>query len=266
MSFRIAAVVAAFALAAARPAMAQSFDHSGFDALLHAHVVNGMVDYDAFGRAPEFETYLWSLAKFDPRTLAREEQLAFWINAYNAYTIKLILKHDEKNSIRNINKTGGIIKGYGPWTEKLALIGDSAYGLDFIEQKIIRPEFKEPRIHFALVCAAMGCPPLRSEAYTGDRLEEQLTDQGRVFLRESPLKNRIDAARKTVFVSQVFKLRDYEKDFGGSKQAVGRFIARWYAEGPEKTLLESGAWSKFEYTDYDWSLNSQANARKMATN
>jgi hypothetical protein len=265
MSFRTAAVTA-LALIATRPALAQTFDHSGFDALLHAHVVDGMVDYEAFGQAPEFETYLQRLAAFNPRTLPRDEQLAFWINAYNAYTIRLILKHGETKSIRNINKTGGFIKGYGPWTEKLALIGDSAYGLDFIEQKIIRPEFKEPRIHFALVCAAMGCPPLRSEAYTGARLEEQLTDQGRVFLRESPAKNRVDAAKKKIFVSQVFKFRDYEKDFGGSKQAVGRFIARWYAEGPEKTLLESGAWATFEYTDYDWSLNSQANAKKLAGN
>ncbi len=265
MVLRTAAVVA-LALVVVRPAMAQTFDHSGFDALLHAHVVDGMVDYEAFGQAPEFESYLQQLAAFNPRTLPRDEQLAFWINAYNAYTIKLILKHDETKSIRNINKTGGFIKGYGPWTEKLALIGDSAYGLDFIEQKIIRPEFMEPRIHFALVCAAIGCPPLRSEAYTGARLEEQLTDQGRVFLQESPAKNRVDATKKTVYVSQVFKFRDYEKDFGGSKQAVGRFIARWYAEGPEKTLLESGAWAKFEYTDYDWSLNSQANTRKMAPN
>ena len=260
MSFRPAAVVA-LVLALARPATAQTFDHSGFDALLKAHVVHGMVDYDAFAAAPEFTTYLKSLAAFNPRTLPREEQLAFWINAYNAYTIQLILKHEEKRSIRNINKTGGFIKGYGPWTEKLALIGDSAYGLDFIEQKIVRPEFREPRIHFALVCAAIGCPPLRSEAYTGARLEEQLTDQGRIFLRESPAKNRVDAGKKAVFVSQVFKFRDYEKDFGGSKQAVGKFIARWYADGPEKVLLESGAWSSFEYTDYDWSLNSQANAK-----
>jgi hypothetical protein len=244
-------------------ARGQGFDHSTFDALLGSHVVQGMVDYDAFAGAAEFEAYLGSLAAFDPRSLPRDEQLAFWINAYNAYTIKLIIKHGERRSIRNINKSIGFIKGYGPWNEKLAVIGDSAYGLDFIEQKIIRPEFREPRIHFALVCAAMGCPLLRSEAYTGARLEEQLDDQARTFLLQSPDKNRVDVAARAVFVSQVFKFRDYEKDFGGSKQGVARFIARYYPDGPEKLLLESGQWKRWEYTNYDWTLNSQENARRL---
>lgn len=243
-------------------AQGQGFDHSAFDALLRAHVVQGMVDYDAFAAAPEFEAYLQSLAARDPRSLPRDERLAFWINAYNAYTIKLILQHGERRSIRNINKSIGFIKGYGPWNEKLAVIGDSAYGLDFIEQKIIRPEFQEPRIHFALVCAAMGCPPLRSEAYTGALLEEQLDQQARTFLLQSPERNRVDGATRAVFVSQIFKFRDYEKDFGGSKEAVARFIARYYPDGPEKRLLEGGQWRRWEYTNYDWTLNSQENARR----
>jgi Protein of unknown function, DUF547 len=240
----------------------QGFNHSAFDALLRAHVVQGMVDYDAFAKAPEFEAYLRSLAVFDPRSLPRDAQLAFWINAYNAYTIKLLIKHDERRSIRNINKSIGFIKGYGPWNEKFAVVGDSAYGLDFIEQKLIRPGFREPRIHFALVCAAMGCPPLRSEAYAGARLEEQLEDQARTFLLQSPEKNRVDARARAVYVSQIFKFRDYETDFGGSKQAVARFIARYYPDGPEKELLESGRWKRWGYTDYDWTLNSQENARR----
>lgn len=255
-------------LAIAMPitATAQSFNHSAFDALLRAHVVDGMVDYHAFTKASEFEEYLQSLAAFDPRSLPRDEQLAFWINAYNAYTIKLIVKHEERASIRNINKSIGFIKGYGPWNEKLAVIGDSVYGLDFIEQKIIRPEFHEPRIHFALVCAAIGCPPLRSEAYTGAGLAEQLEDQARTFLLQSPAKNRVDAVAGAVFLSQIFKFRDYEKDFGGSRAAVARFIASYYPDGPEKRLLDSGQWRRWEYTDYDWSLNSQENARGANAN
>lgn len=240
------------------------FDHSPFDGLLRAHVREGIVDYAAFRAAPAFPQYLARLAAFDPAPLPREEQLAFWINAYNAYTIQLILAHDETKSIRNINKTGGIIKGYGPWTEKLAVVGGTAYGLDHIEQKIIRPTYQEPRIHFALVCAAMGCPPLRSEAYSGARLEEQLEDQGRTFLRGSPAKNRVELATRSVYVSQVFKFRDYAKDFGGSREAVARFIARWYEPGPERDLLEGGAWKTFEYTDYDWTLNSVEQAARLA--
>jgi hypothetical protein len=258
---RIIHLLAIFGLAVlATPAVAQTgFDHSAFDRLLHEYVRDGIVDYDAFKAAPEFQGYLKSLAAFDPRGLPREDRLAFWINAYNAYTIRLINEHDERSSIRNINKTAGFIKGYGPWKEKLAVVGDSAYGLDDIEQKIIRPEFREPRIHFALVCAAMGCPPLRSEAYTGARLEGQLDDQARIFLLESPAKNRVDVARRRVYLSELFKFRDYKKDFGGTEEAIARYIATFYPQGPARELLESG---KFEvqYTKYDWSLNSREKA------
>ncbi|MEP7175440.1 MAG: DUF547 domain-containing protein [Gemmatimonadales bacterium] len=258
---RIAHLLAVASLAVlAAPAAAQStFDHGAFDQLLHEHVRDGSVDYAAFDASPEFRAYLGSLAKFDPRKLPREEQLAFWINAYNAYTIRLINKHEERNSIRNINKSALFIKGYGPWNEKLAVVGDSAYGLDDIEQKIIRPEFKEPRIHFALVCAAIGCPPLRSEAYTGRQLEAQLNDQARIFLLKSPAKNRVDVAKRKVYLSEVFKFRDYEKDFGGTEEAIGKFIARFYPAGPERELLEGGKFD-VDYTKYDWTLNSREKA------
>ena len=113
----------------------------------------------AIAQGAETDHVIFSINVQDFAYPERSAQLAFYINAYNAYTIQLILAHDETRSIRNINKTGGIIKGYGPWTEKLAVVGGTAYGLDHIEQKIIRPTYQEPRIHFALVCAAMGCPP-----------------------------------------------------------------------------------------------------------
>ena len=245
----------------AMPAQTRPFDHSAFDALLHRNVVNGMVNYDRFDGA-EFKAYLASLAAFDPSNLPKTEQLAFWINAYNAYTIQLINAHHERASIRNINRTAGFIKAYGPWKEKLAVAGGHAYSLDDIEQQIIRPRFHEPRIHFALVCAAMGCPPLRSEAYAGTRLDTQLDDQARVFLLQSPTKNRIDVNTRTLFLSPIFvEFRDYIEDFGGSKEAVGKYIARFFPAGTERSLLESGNY-KSVTTRYDWTLNSQANARQ----
>ena len=246
------------------PAAAQTFDHALFDGLLKAHVKAGMVDYDAFAKAPEFPKYLAALAAFDPARLGRDEQLAFWINAYNAYTIQLINAHGERESIRNINKSFGFVKAYGPWTEKLAVVGGKAHGLDEIEQEIVRPTYKEPRIHFALVCAAMSCPPLRSEAYVGSRLDQQLDDQGRVFVTTQPTKNRVDVAAKTVYVSPIFiSFRDYIKDFGGSAATVGRFIAKYFPDGPEKQVLLSGTFTTKE-TVYDWTLNSQAKARQMS--
>ena len=243
-------------------AQTRPMDHSAFDALLHANVSRGMVDYDAFARAPEFKTYLAKLAATDPVMLPRADQLAFWINAYNAYTIQLINAHGERESIRNINKSYGVVKAYGPWKEKLAMIGGKAYGLDEIEQDIIRKRYQEPRIHFALVCAAMGCPPLRGEAYIGQRIDAQLDEQAQIFLLKSPTKNRVDVAAKTVYVSPIFvEFRDYIKDFGGSKTSVGKYIAKFYVAGPERDLLNSGAFTLVK-TNYDWSLNSKAIAEK----
>lgn len=237
-----------------------AFDHSIFDSLLHRYVVNGMVDYGGFERTPQFATYLQRLARFDPATLPENERLAFWINAYNAYTIELINEHNERTSIRDINKTLGFLKLHGPWNEPLAIVGGHYYTLDGIEQRIIRLTFHEPRIHFALVCAAMGCPPLRSEAFTGAKLNQQLDDQARIFLLESPAKDRVDVNGRKVYVSMIFNL--YKEDFGGTDTAVGRFIARFYPPGPAKQLLESGDFALIE-TPYDWALNSQANAARQ---
>jgi hypothetical protein len=246
-------------------AQTRTVDHSAFDALLRAHVRNGLVDYDAFRNAPEFRAYLDRLAATDPAALGRAEQVALWINAYNAYTIQLINKHGERRSIRNVNKTLGVVKAYGPWQEKLAAVGGRTYTLDEIEQDVLRKRYQEPRIHFALVCAAMGCPPLRSEAYTGARLDAQLDEQARIFLLRSPEKNRVDVATRTVHLSPIFVgFRDYIKDFGGSEAAVGRYVARYFPPGPERELLESGSFRVVK-TSYDWTLNSQANGRQSAS-
>ena len=252
--------VSSMSLTLSSPLSAQTFDHAAFDALLRNHVVRGMVDYDAFKSAPSFKAYLTALSKRDPASLPRDEQLAFWINAYNAYTIRLIVAHGETQSIRNINKTLGL-KLKGPWSESMANVGGKSYTLDDIEHKIIRPTYKEPRIHFALVCAAMGCPPLRSEAYTGARLNTQLEEQGAQFLLSSPTKNRVDVGEKKFFHSMIFGY--YKADFGGSLQSAGKYAAHWFAVGsPERMLLESGTFTAVE-TEYDWSLNSQANAKKL---
>lgn len=262
---RLAVTLALATLVTSRPAPlpAQAgVDHGAFDALLRAHVRDGMVDYDAFARSPAFAQYLRRLAATDPAALPRAEQLALWINAYNAYTIQLINAHGERESIRNINKSFGFVRAYGPWKEKIAVVGGRALGLDEIEQDILRKRFREPRIHFALVCAAMGCPPLRSEAYVAARLEAQLDDQARAFLLRSPAKNRVDVSRRRVYLSPIFiGFRDYIQDFGGSPAAVGRWVARYFPPGPERQLLESGRF-EVEETHYDWTLNSQANARR----
>jgi len=254
VGFGLSAVVAPAALPA------ETFDHSAFDALLRAHVAEGMVDYDAFEKAPEFKAYLDALARADLARLDEKERLSLWINAYNAYTIELINKHDQRDSIRNINKSFGL-KLKGPWKEELAKVGGKVYHLDNIEHDVIRKQFKEPRIHFVLVCAAMGCPPLRSEAYTGARLEAQLQDQTEQFLLRTPSKNRVDVARGIVYGSMIY-VKYYREDFGQTDANIGRYLAGFYPDGPEKQLLVSGKFKLVE-TDYDWTLNSQEKARAL---
>lgn len=237
-----------------------SFDHSAFDTLLKANVADGIVDYDAFAAAPQFKAYLERLAGFDPAKLPEAERLAFWINVYNAYTIELVNQHGERDSIRNINKTVGL-KLKGPWRERLVVAGGRRYHLDNVEHDIIRKEFKEPRIHFALVCAALGCPPLRTEAYTGAKLGEQLASQAHAFLIGSPEKNRVDARSGVVHLSPI--LAWYREDFGDGDAELGRYLAGFHPPGPARELLLSGRF-KLESTPYDWTLNSQQKARERA--
>lgn len=247
-----------FLLLHAAPATAQSFDHSAFDRLLRAHVTaDGLVNYDAFDRSPEFRAYKAALAGAEIAALPPAERLALWINAYNAYTIDLINKHDERSSIRNINRTLGFLKGKGPWSEPIARVGGTTYTLDQIEHEIIRQRFREPRIHFALVCAAVGCPPLRREAYDGARLDAQLDEQARTFLLRSPGKNRVDRERRIAYLSPIF--RWFPEDFGADTRELLAYLAAFFPAGPERELLERGD-LRIAYTDYDWTLNSQNHA------
>ncbi len=249
-------------LAAAAVQSAPPFDHSAFDALLREHVDQGLVDYDAFARSEEFRLYLERLATAELDELSEADRLAFWINVYNAYTIQLINAHEERKSIRNINKALGFLTLKGPWSEKMVHAASRTLTLDEVEHEIIRKQFDEPRIHFAVVCAALGCPPLRSEAYTGTHLEEQLEDQTRLFLRRSPENNSVDVAKGTVWVSPI--LIWYKDDFGGSDEALGRFLARHWPDGPQKALLESGRF-RLRKTPYDWALNSVANVSRFGS-
>lgn len=251
--------VAAFSVACLLPAQPPSpspvrVDHQAFDALLRQHVVDGFVDYDAFARAPEFAQYLASLDRVRPSQLDDDERLAYWINVYNAYTIQLIVSHRETGSIRNINKALGFLQLKGPWSEPLVRAAGRQLTLDDVDHAIIRAEFGEPRIHFALSCAAVSCPPLRSEAYTGDRLLEQLDDQGRRFLGESPEKNRVE--QRVLHLSPI--LVAYRTDFGQTMQDLGRGVAPWM-NGVDSLLQSPRLFVRV--TRFDWTLNSQSQAR-----
>ncbi|MBL0889053.1 MAG: DUF547 domain-containing protein [Gemmatimonadaceae bacterium] len=232
------------------PPRVEVVDHAPFDRMLQQWVTDGMVEYDAFARSREFAQYLASLAAAQPQRMSRADQLAYWINVYNAYTIQLINSRKERRSIRDINKRFGITFK-SPWAEPIVKAGGRTLTLDDVEHKIIRPTYTDPRIHVALVCAAKGCPPLRGEAYVGSRLDAQLDEQARRFLAQTP-KNRVDIATRTVYGSPIFTW--YREDFGGTLAGVGAFWARHLPDGPARELVRGGAFTWVD-TDYDWTLN-----------
>lgn len=233
----------------------KTVDHSAFDTLLRRHVVDGHVDYAAFAREPSFAAYLASLDKVEPKQLDEPERLAFWLNVYNAFTIQLVAQHGETESIRNINKTFGLLRLKGPWSAPIVHAAGRTLTLDDVMHNILRKEFNDPRVHFAMVYAAMGSPPLRSEAYHGARLEAQLEDQGRRFLRESPTANRLEKLQRSrvLVLSPIFTY--YREDFGATRADRSRFLAHWF-EASDSTMFQTGRYNAVE-SSFDWTLNSQ---------
>lgn len=248
------AILAALAMGPqAVPLGAQEALHAPYDRLLRAHVRDGLVDYDAFARAPEFPRYLASLDTVKVNALTEDGRLAFWINVYNAFTIQLVLRHQERTSIRNINRTLGFLQLKGPWNERLVRAAGEQYSLDQVLHRILRKEFHEPRVHFALVPAAKGAPPLRSEAYVGERLGDQLEDQTRRLLADT---TRTWYRNGVLGVNRV--LTAYERDFGTTRKEMVLFVAPYVTlrpTEPQKQRLLDGL-AIVQPRNYDWSLNS----------
>ena len=190
---------------------ANAFDHSHalFATVLEKYVSDGAVDYKGLKADVDgLKSYLDGLAAVPEATFndwSRPDQLAFLLNVYNAATLQLVIEHYPVTSIKDI---GSSFKS--PWRLPWVRLFGRTITLDTLEHRIIRPRFHDPAVHFALVCAAKGCPPLRSEPFVGSRLKEQFTDQARSFLAQSG-KNRVDPPRHTVYLSPIFKW--YREDF-----------------------------------------------------
>ncbi len=226
-------------------------DHSRYGRVLAAHVVNGSVDYAALKAAPvELTTYLTELgAVGEPEFNGwdRPAQMAFLINLYNAATLKLIVDHYPVGSIRRIGGWFG-----SPWDIQCVRLFGHDVSLNHLEHGILRPRYKEPRIHFALVCAARSCPPLRGEPFVGDRLDEQLEDQGKRFLSQAD-KNRVDVKTTplTVELSPIFDW--YRTDFPTEPARLAEFLSRYLPKNAGDALR--GGTYRVRYTAYDWLLN-----------
>ncbi len=226
---------------------ASPVSHATWDKLLKKHVNgSGFVDYGGFKKdQAALKMYLNLLEKNAPaKSWSNDEKLAYWINAYNAFTVQLILDNADKG-ITSIKDIGSKIKVpfvNTPWDVKFITIGGKKMDLNNIEHGIIRKEFNEPRIHFALVCAAKSCPPLRNEAFVANRLEKQLQEQGVKFMNDTS-KNKI-----TPKSAQITKILDW---YGGDFKKSKADIINDYS----KVKVSKDA--TITYMDYNWSLNGK---------
>ena len=231
----------------ALPAVArQAPDHHILDDLLRQYNHQGQVDYAGLKQEEaQLDAYLDALAEIDPLSLAGDEQYAFYINAYNAWTIKLILK--EYPDVASIKDYGSLFKS--PWKKKFVNIKGEIVTLDHIEHDILRPQFRDPRVHFAINCAAKSCPPLYREAFEGKRLHAQLDDAARRFVNDGRF-NRLEG--NTLYVSSIFKW--FKEDFNGD--IVG-FFEEYALPELKEAISANRQHLKVKYLDYDWSLNGK---------
>ena len=219
-------------------------DNGLYGELLKKYVRDGKVDYAGFKtEEAKLDRYLKILENVDPGILSRNEQFAFYINAYNAWTIKLILSGYP--GVTSIKDLGSLLKS--PWKKKIVRIDGKVITLDHVEHEILRPRYKDPRVHFAINCAAKSCPPLWPEPFNGNILDRQLDDSTRSFIN-NPKSYRLDDSE--LYVSRIFKW--FSEDF--NEDIFGFFLK--YATGSLKKELKSKSERiVVKYLEYDWSLN-----------
>lgn len=219
-------------------------DHAIFNNLLSNYVSNGVVNYNGFQKDEQLlDDYLAQLGSIVTDDLSPQERMAFYLNLYNAWTIKLILTRYP--DIESIKDMGSLFSS--PWSKKIVVLENKKVSLDHIEHELLRPQFKDPRIHFAANCASKSCPPLLGEPYAGNRLEAQLEQVTSAFIND---KNSNYVQGDTLYVSRIFKW--YSEDF---KEGALAFFQQ-YAKGDLKKILkERSSDIKIKYLGYDWSLN-----------
>lgn len=216
-------------------ATAQQIDYSVLTSILQKHVSpNGQVNYKAIKtNKASLDTYLEQYSKISPKnSWSKEQVLAYWINAYNAFTIELIIDNYPIKSIKDLKK---------PWDKKFIPLANKKISLNYIEHEILRT-LNEPRIHFAIVCASASCPKLLNEAYTPEKLNKQLTQATKGFLSDTS-RNKI--SESNIEISKIFKW--FAKDFKKNGSLID-FINTY----SDVRVLSN---ANIDYLDYNWSLN-----------
>ncbi len=236
-----AAPVAVAMQDAASPPVGDGALHQLFDGVLQDYVADGRVDYPAIAEDDRFAAYLRWLQSNPADNASREQELAYWINAYNALAIKGII--DGKSPSSFFGRVG-----YFKTTKYE--VGGKRINLYDLEREVLIP-FGEPRIHFAIVCASASCPQLRSEAYTAAKLGQQLEDGATQFINHST-RNRFDRENKTAYLSMIFSW--FDSDFEQHSGSVQRYVARYVDDPAVAAELAANRYT-IEHLKYDWSLN-----------
>ncbi|PSB07526.1 DUF547 domain-containing protein [Pleurocapsa sp. CCALA 161] len=240
---------------------AQPLNYQDYAEVLQNYVdASGRIDYEQLQnnrqKLDKFNAAIGSVPPNTYKSWTDQQKIAFLINAYNSLTLEAIVDNYPTESIRDIP---------GVWDRKKFRVIGQEMTLNEIEHEILRKQFNEPRIHMALVCASSGCPKLRTEPYSGEKLSAQLDEQTKTFLA-IPDNFRIDRDSERVYVSSIFKWfgKDFEKSYSkeenfdnlnGKETAFINFISQ-YLSPTEQEYLTQGVY-KVSYLDYDWSLNAK---------
>ena len=218
------------------------FDHSVYELVLNQYLKHGRVDYKSLKENPqELDQYLkqvGDLAGYQFNRMHDNEKIAFYINVYNAATLKTVSDHYPVKSIKRIP---------GVWDKLKFPVAGQKLSLNEIEHKILRRQFAEPRVHFALVCASLGCPQLQDKPFTGANLSRDLDYQAARFLNDNT-RNRLDKDKNVLYLSSIFKW--FKKDFGD----VMAFIAQYMSPDRRQFIDQNKPRIKYQY---DWQLNDQ---------
>ncbi len=252
------------AIAANQQISFDQINHTAWDKLLRKYVdVQGRVAYQAWKNSSSdvqaLDAYINSLSRANTSTPAtREAKLAFWINAYNAVTVKGILREYPTTSIRNHTAKAF---GYNIWKDLLLTVGKNTYSLEDMEHKILR-KMDEPRVHFAIVCASHSCPRLLYEAYVSEQLEEQLTLNTREFFANEE-NFRYEVQSRRFYLSSI--LSWFDEDFGSDQAAQLKTIASYLPSQAASEAANANSVS-VTYLDYDWSLNDRVDVAEETLN
>ena len=234
------------------PGSTAGFDHSIFDQVLKTYVNNqGLVDYNGIAGDQSFKIYMETLKSAQPDAMSRDGQLAFWINAYNAVTIAKVIEWRPKKSVRE-TFVPGVWTGTKFFTTREHTVAGKDLSQDDIENEILRKQFKDPRIHFAIICASSGCPLLPRFAYTEENVQTMLEEETRKYIN-SERGTKIDSAENTLYLSKLFDW--FAGDFEYKSGSVLNFIKPYLGQ---KALAFVEKNPKIKYLPYDWALNAQA--------